>query len=142
MENTNYKEFINWLHTFCRLYLETEKMYMDILPVYKRRFAKESIKSQLSVMYTYYINFMHLKENEMNYYKKSTVISAVISYRYSTLKHMKDALDNTNANSTSEFAELLRIYTNNCQIITEEISLLVREQEILDRAYKKSLQQK
>lgn len=130
------KQFINWLASFISINEETVKD--SHVPIYRQRFNKENIKDQLSVIYTNYNTIMG--QGSLDYYSKSVIIGSIVSSRYYSLKELAKKLDEVNVSANDLARKTASIYSDNCKIIADEISLLVHEQDLLDRAYKKSLE--
>lgn len=131
MSNSNYIEFRNWFKHFAALREEDKSCYP--FPIYKRRFEKESIKNQLSVIYTNYNVKMQKKIDD---YGRINIIDTLISDRYEILKSIGSSLHDTNSNSDT--LNLVNTYLDNCNIIRDEISMLSHEKDIVERRIRNS----
>jgi len=130
MSNSNYIEFRKWLKHFAMLGEEDKSCYP--FPIYKRRFDKSSIKSQLSVIYT---NYKIIMNKEIDEYGKNNIIDSIISDRYEVLKSLGKSIQETNNNS--ETFDTVNQYLNNCVIIRDEISMLMHEKDLVERHIRK-----
>lgn len=130
MSDSNYIEFRKWFKHFAMLGEEDKSCYP--FPIYKRRFTKESIKNQLSVIYT---NYTVRLQKDIDDYTRINIIDTLISDRYETLKSLGLSLHDTNSNSDT--LNLLNVYLDNCNIIRDEISILSHEKDIIEIRIKK-----
>lgn len=136
-----YKEWNNWLGSFVALDTERENKNNNIT-VYRPRFSSlVNLKQQLGVIYAAYETIVcsNNLEKKLDYYAKSIIISQIVNIRHSELKRLTDNLVEYNPMVNSDYENFIRIYTENVQIISNEISLLVSHQNKLDRDHKKAL---
>lgn len=136
-----YKEWRNWLEPFVSLFTEKEKAN-NILPIYRHRFScPANLKQQLGVAYTAYETIVchNNSEKKLDYYSKSNIISQIVSIRHSELKRLTENLSEYNPIANSDYEYFIRIYSENVQIIADEISMLVMHQNKLDKDHKKAL---
>ena len=136
-----YNEWKNWLSSFCSLNIE-DKLFLKILPIYKHRFSNKSIQNQLAVIYASYELMICSKISDriLDYYSKSLIISQIIEIRYSELKRLTNLLSEMNSSATENFDSFMKYYAENCKIISDEISLLIHEQQKLDKQHSKELE--
>lgn len=132
MLNENYEKFNNWFNRFISLH-ESSHNNSYPFPVYNNRFSKDSIKSQLSVIYTNYITYMD--KESIDKFGKVLLIDKIIMSRYNTLQKLGSTIQEQ-VNSVD--VDLVRAYTENVIIINEEILLLKHEKELIERQIRKN----
>lgn len=131
MSNSNYIEFNNWLKHFVALHVEGSLHYP--FPIYRRRFEKESLQSQLSVIYT---NYNIIINKDVDDYSRSLIIDSIISDRYETLKSLGRSIQETNSNN--ETFDVVNQYLCNCTVIKDEIAILTHEKDLIERRIRKA----
>lgn len=131
MSNSNYIEFNRWLKHFIALRVEESLHYP--FPIYHRRFEKESLQSQLSVIYA---NYNIMMNKDADDFSRSLIIDSIISDRYETLKSLGRSIQETNSNN--ETLDIVNQYLCNCTVIKDEIVILIHEKDIIERRIKKS----
>ena len=131
MSNSNYIEFNRWLKHFIALRVEESLHYP--FPIYRRRFEKESLQSQLSVIYA---NYNIIMNKDTDDFSRSLIIENIISDRYETLTSLGKSIQETNSNN--ETLDTINKYLCNCTVIKDEITILTHEKDIIERRIRKA----